>query len=1400
MNFSRVNRTKHPRQSRVSNGNSTSVENFDSEGFELKDYPPPVETPEVLYDGARNKHRARENKKRNQKRFINSELSRMSESVQPPNLFVSAANEVTVWVVDRRVLQAGTRSKDLVWTENDFGAHMNGSFLFEGKPLRKVGFFRYLSPEDIIRKVSDCGLLVSVVHSIPTQVYPDYTSSDEMFVGGPLERVRMAAHTVVRRAVNSKYMYDDTNLARNVENEYRRFHMAYPSLKSDVTKVINEDWFLDEVKKYYDRRHELWADITETRLGSYYAERGGAYKRVGLVAKTLFLVKYGSIFLLPPLTLAYVLRKAPKSISNYKVMTTALLGLTATSMYHTWNVCKDVWLYGIRNTIIRGTLSETKLDNQLPMTFTPCSKMFFKKNTFNKELRDLPNLWEKVNMIVEETLHKPDQIEIYGSTTEAPAVYPTSSNANLEAAFRIRCGFDRTIDEAYSEEFKEYGRRFIEALPRFDIGPISDEECLSWLKSQYGEKRGARIFEERDELLDTSDVNCEAFVKAEVYLGKTEENFKPRMIWKRSDKMLAKFGVYFNRLSQKLSDFFNLNNNFYYATKCTPEDVGKFAQKIFDENPYQYEADVSNWDGSITSHMLWLELQFLKTKVDMISTNAVDENWLYKHWKIMGAHSKDGKVVYKANHGRRSGDLWTSTFNTLLNFIITGFVNEISIVELREIMCMALGDDNVVGLQRPYSRSDLTSKYAKLGMSVEILERSSVYETTFCSGLFWNVGGFAVWGNLPFRSWSKFGWNHHKHNSKIYKRLLYGMCKGMLCTAGHVPIFGTFLRAVANSAKKSGIKAYVDNRDLNPYRIQGGRVLEPTFETILQFAERYGLAEADILIMDKVMSTFDINDFPGIFSGPMCLVGIETDLNIEMGPRQELLLSEYKEIVYDTPRLEEREKLEGATNFPQAIHNAARFGLEEMQLGAGMSHIGLHCLFTAVSYFCFEAGVRLHSKYNAFALQMCATQNLKMSIVPCAKKKLKNKKKNKKKNNGGNGSQNNSSLQGAMTKAVASGLRAAGMGIGSWLGGPAGGKMGYDLGAGVSRITGFGDYTIKENTVLKGDVPTFSTGSRFVTLRHQEYLGDVSSSVSFTNTTFNIQPGDPTTFPWLSQIATRFQQYKFRGLVFIFKSTSATALNSTNTALGTVIMGTNYNVNDPVFVNKIQAENYEFSNSRVPSESFPHGVECSLEEQPYNIFYVRDSAVPSGQDPKLYDLGLFQLCTVGSQAAAVIGELWVSYHIELYKPRLTNDVYQGAVSYLYNSAYTDANPLGTGIQTTVYADIPITVSGTVITLENSISGGFFELTIRWLGTGAACTLAAPTLANLTGVTLYGSSSSFFYGPQTGATASTISLNYCFKVNGFSSSGSTVTFAGMTLPTAGSSVSITLVALDDPTTL
>lgn len=330
------------------------------------------------------------------------------------------------------------------------------------------------------------------------------------------------------------------------------------------------------------------------------------------------------------------------------------------------------------------------------------------------------------------------------------------------------------------------------------------------------------------------------------------------------------------------------------------------------------------------------------------------------------------------------------------------------------------------------------------------------------------------------------------------------------------------------------------------------------------------------------------------------------------------------------------------------------------------------------------------------------------------------------------------------------------------------GDLGSTIGRGVfnfgKRLLGFGDYKIKSNVFLHGRLPqvfNMPQGGGII-IRFQEYLGDVitsSSANTFSLQSYHINPGLVATFPQLSQNAQNYEQYSFEGLVFEFRSTSADALNSTNTALGTVMMATNYDSSDPVFASKGEMLNYEFSTSCKPSENVLHMIECEPSQTVLSELYTRSGAVPTGDDKRMYDLGLFQIATTGFQGTSVnIGELHCTYQVRLMKPKLHEALGEaGGLSNIGIVGADATHPLGTS-NITYFDNIGITVASTSITLP--ILGVVNSYRLYWQVNGSSTASLVAPVVTFTNATV-STTQSEVQVPASGGTATRLALIISF---------------------------------------
>lgn len=311
---------------------------------------------------------------------------------------------------------------------------------------------------------------------------------------------------------------------------------------------------------------------------------------------------------------------------------------------------------------------------------------------------------------------------------------------------------------------------------------------------------------------------------------------------------------------------------------------------------------------------------------------------------------------------------------------------------------------------------------------------------------------------------------------------------------------------------------------------------------------------------------------------------------------------------------------------------------------------------------------------------------------------------------------------------------ALGTAAGAALGGPAGAGIGGALGSGLGTIfgavTGLGDYQIVSNSLFPGAVRNPNPHPNSTLVDHREYLMDVVSSPTigaFSSVEIPINPGLPTSFPFLSQIAANFEEYAIEGMFFQYVTTSGNSVASTNTALGTVIIASKYN-SYSTFGSKAEMESSSFCNSTVPSNNMPHFIECDPKQSVAGELYIRTGAVPYGQDRRFYDLAVTTVATTGLQAAnVVLGELWVSYQVALLKPRLYASLgnFSSWLQYVGTTPLTVA-PLGSAgvVQGTSTPALPTT--STVFTFPISPVLRTYIINVLWQGNTAG-SFVAPTM-------------------------------------------------------------------------
>lgn len=135
-----------------------------------------------------------------------------------------------------------------------------------------------------------------------------------------------------------------------------------------------------------------------------------------------------------------------------------------------------------------------------------------------------------------------------------------------------------------------------------------------------------------------------------------------------------------------------------------------------------------------------------------------------------------------------------------------------------------------------------------------------------------------------------------------------------------------------------------------------------------------------------------------------------------------------------------------------------------------------------------------------------------------------------------------------------------------------------------------------------------------------------------------------------------------------------------------------------------------------------------------NVLSTRAGPAATGSDLRLYDFANTYVSVSGMQATNVnIGELWVSYDVELLKPRL------GAAADMADHYY---NATGSGVTTSAYfgstiptvsstSDLGTVLTNTTITFPASFTG---TVLLSYRVTGNSTAVTAPTFTPSAGAT------------------------------------------------------------------
>lgn len=256
---------------------------------------------------------------------------------------------------------------------------------------------------------------------------------------------------------------------------------------------------------------------------------------------------------------------------------------------------------------------------------------------------------------------------------------------------------------------------------------------------------------------------------------------------------------------------------------------------------------------------------------------------------------------------------------------------------------------------------------------------------------------------------------------------------------------------------------------------------------------------------------------------------------------------------------------------------------------------------------------------------------------------------------------------------------------------------------------------------MMNKAPSIRSNAGGFVISHREYVSDITASATagnFSVGSYAVNPGVAISYPWLSSLARNFESYSFRQLSYEFESSVATS------ATGLVMLAADYDASDLAPGSKQQLMSYHnavrsniWSSCRFQSSQ---NDEKALGARRF----VRPGSVPSGSDPKTYDVCNIFVATQGCTASQVVGELYVSYVIELFTPQSDSSVYSDQMSsaIAVGAGIAAAKPLGTSQTVTGFDNFLVDSTGLILTFKNA---GQYLVSLSAVGT--VLTVTPPTL-------------------------------------------------------------------------
>lgn len=177
-------------------------------------------------------------------------------------------------------------------------------------------------------------------------------------------------------------------------------------------------------------------------------------------------------------------------------------------------------------------------------------------------------------------------------------------------------------------------------------------------------------------------------------------------------------------------------------------------------------------------------------------------------------------------------------------------------------------------------------------------------------------------------------------------------------------------------------------------------------------------------------------------------------------------------------------------------------------------------------------------------------------------------------------------------------------------------------------------------------------------ISHKELLCDINDVANFTASYYSVNPGLPSTFRWLSNLAPSFEEYRIKRMWLEYDA------RCPSTTSGSLFMVGMYDVNDDPFI-----DNKDFMDYAGAKEC-SLWTSCNYHFKPPRVLknlYVRGGPVESTADLRFYDPFKIAIAVQGSNGSVgLLGHMYIHYTIEFFRPKNTGPSFNQPDAFMRN--------------------------------------------------------------------------------------------------------------------------------------